>query len=76
MISTHSGACASTVSPACVLALSLHCCPPCVAGVADGRYRALLDLDGSPDAASLQQVQQLQPLLAAAIGGLGVHSGD
>jgi hypothetical protein len=34
----------------------------------DRRYQQLLDLDGTPDAAALQQAQRLHPLLAAAIG--------
>jgi hypothetical protein len=43
--------------------------PPC--GISDGRYNALLQLDGAPDAAALQQARQLRPLLAAAIGEAG-----
>jgi len=35
---------------------------------ADGRYQELLNLDGTPDEAAMQQAQQLRPLLCAAIG--------
>lgn len=43
-------------------------CPGRFLCCADGRYQAMLNLDGTPDEAAVQQAQQLQPLLSAAIG--------